>query len=326
MRFSRLYIELVRFYRLHKRTPMLILYSVLILILVVFAATPIYREQWPFFVPLLAVLVGLYCNQVSTSAARANWREGLWRGIHLELLYSLNYLSRDLPIELTPKLNRSAWDTACSSGVINLTSDLSKELRQIYSIIDTFNFLVDDYRSIIGTSTKSEAKSDQIARELVINILNIRRLLVPELKKVVVQDLEKYSGIIGDEFSELQSKLQEHMVEQSPSPHAFYGLVKINGRPAEVGSRVEARGKGVLRGMAGNPIITTEVGKYGSKQPLATKLIVQGRIPEETDIEFYVNGLYAGKRRWQSGIITKLDLAVTKRSVKTGQTQEEKGV
>ena len=46
-------------------------------------------------------------------------------------------------------------------------------------------------------------------------------------------------------------------------PHAFYGVVEINGEPASVGAQVEARGTGVLTGVDGNPIAVTEVGEYG---------------------------------------------------------------
>jgi len=73
-----------------------------------------------------------------------------------------------------------------------------------------------------------------------------------------------------------------------PLPHAFYGLVEINGSPAPVGTEVEARGEGVITSFEGNPIVTTAVGSYGSADPLAPVLIVQGHIFDGASITFYV--------------------------------------
>lgn len=62
--------------------------------------------------------------------------------------------------------------------------------------------------------------------------------------------------------------------EIPPLPHAFYCNVTINNAPAPVGTIVEARGERVRIGIPGNPIETTELGKYGSPDPLKPKLIV----------------------------------------------------
>ncbi|MCL0046603.1 hypothetical protein M1N18_01320, partial [Dehalococcoidales bacterium] len=97
-----------------------------------------------------------------------------------------------------------------------------------------------------------------------------------------------------------------------PLPHAFYGAVEINGEPAPVGTQVEARGAGVKTGIAGNPITTTEPGKYGGPGALDPKLVVQGNIKEGTIITFYVNGVSTGQTAtWHSGEVTRLDLSVT---------------
>ncbi len=96
-----------------------------------------------------------------------------------------------------------------------------------------------------------------------------------------------------------------------PMPHAFYGDVSINGGQAPVGTRVEARGEGVING-SGNPIKITERGKYGSADPLGVKLIVQGDIQEEDPIAFYVNGVYTGQTYpFDSGETKELPLSVT---------------
>ena len=97
-----------------------------------------------------------------------------------------------------------------------------------------------------------------------------------------------------------------------PLPHAFHGDLTMNGSTAQVGATVEARGEGVTTGIAYNPIVTTEVGKYGSANPLGAKLIAQGDIAEGTIITFYVNGVSTEQTaEWHSGEVTELDLSVT---------------
>jgi len=91
-------------------------------------------------------------------------------------------------------------------------------------------------------------------------------------------------------------------------PHAFWGSVEINNSPAPIGTSVEARGTGVETGIAGNPIVTTEVGKYGSP----ARLIVQGDIADGAIITFYVKGVSTGQTAdWHSGEIEELPLTAT---------------
>jgi hypothetical protein len=101
--------------------------------------------------------------------------------------------------------------------------------------------------------------------------------------------------------------------DEAPSiPHAFYGVVEINGSPAPVGTAVEARGEGVETGVAQNPIVTTAEGKYGSSEGFDPKLIVWGNIADGTTVTFYVNGFSTGQTaQWHSGEVTEVDLAAT---------------
>ena len=102
-----------------------------------------------------------------------------------------------------------------------------------------------------------------------------------------------------------------YAAEIPPLPHAFYGNVLINGEPASIGTQVEARGEGVLTGIGGNPITTTEPGKYGGADPSEPRLIVQEDIAEETIITFYVNGASTGQTaEWHSGETTELNLTI----------------
>ena len=97
-----------------------------------------------------------------------------------------------------------------------------------------------------------------------------------------------------------------------PLPHAFYGDLTINNASAPIGTEVEARGEEVRNGIQGNPIETGEAGKYGSADPLGSKLIVQGNIADGATITFYVNGVSTGQTaEWHSGEVTKRDLSVT---------------
>jgi hypothetical protein len=97
-----------------------------------------------------------------------------------------------------------------------------------------------------------------------------------------------------------------------PLPHAFYGNVTINNNPAPAGATVEARGTGVLTGIAGNPVTTTVAGVYGTSNPFEPRLIVQGDIDEGATITFYVNGRSTGQTaEWHSGVTTQINLDVT---------------
>ena len=96
-------------------------------------------------------------------------------------------------------------------------------------------------------------------------------------------------------------------------PHAFYGVVEVNGDPAPVGIEVEARGDGVLTGVDGNPVVTTADGKYGSlDDPFEPMLIVQGDIEEGATLTFYVSGVSTGQTaEWHSTEVTELNLTAT---------------
>ncbi len=103
----------------------------------------------------------------------------------------------------------------------------------------------------------------------------------------------------------------------------FYGSVEINGQPAPVDTRVEARGAGVITlsdnpELKDNPVIAKVAGEYGGgTEP---KLLIQGQIADGTPIEFYVNGVKAECATpdgvWQSSFpfaferVTRLNLRV----------------
>lgn len=111
-------------------------------------------------------------------------------------------------------------------------------------------------------------------------------------------------------------------------PHKFYGDIEIDGAPSPIGREVEARGEGVDVDVQGNPITTTEIGKYGGPNPHDPKLNVQGDVGGGTAIKFYVDGVRAQCREvdietgeyigdWENSFpfqaegLTELDLSVT---------------
>lgn len=99
---------------------------------------------------------------------------------------------------------------------------------------------------------------------------------------------------------------------QPPIPHAFFGAVIINGNPAPVGTEVKADGEGVEIPTSANPLVTTEIGMYGSANPFVQKLIVRGYIDDGTKLTFYVNDIVADQTaKWYTGELTELDLTVT---------------
>ncbi len=112
--------------------------------------------------------------------------------------------------------------------------------------------------------------------------------------------------------------LPVHAQQPPVLPQAFYGTVEINGHPAPVGTRIEARGEGVKTAIEGNPLAVTVAGRYGGRTISEAKLIVQGEVQEETPITFYVNGVRAEcsvpDGTWQtsypftSGSLTELNL------------------
>jgi len=119
----------------------------------------------------------------------------------------------------------------------------------------------------------------------------------------------KVKTIIGIMLISLFAFCPNPAYAQPPLPHAFHGALEINGSPAPVGTRVEARGEGVLTDIDYNPIVTSEIGYYGSG---GARLVVQGDITDGTILTFYVNGVSTGQMaEWHSGEITRLDLTVT---------------
>lgn len=95
-------------------------------------------------------------------------------------------------------------------------------------------------------------------------------------------------------------------------PHAFYGDILINGSPAPIDTKVEVVGSGLITGVSGNPLYTTETGEYGTPGPFGAKLLAQGgTITNGTTLTFYVDDIPTGQTfPFQSGNITKLDLII----------------
>jgi len=116
---------------------------------------------------------------------------------------------------------------------------------------------------------------------------------------------------------------------QVPSiPHGFYGVVEIEGEPAPIGTQVEARGTGV----EGNPITTTQVGKYGGRGGFDPEPVVQGSVEDDAPLEFHVDGVRAqcaepggewlDSYPFMSGAITELNLRAGAAAAPTSEPTE----
>ena len=106
--------------------------------------------------------------------------------------------------------------------------------------------------------------------------------------------------------------IQFDSTTQPPIPHAFYGNLLIDDNPAPVGTKVEVKGTGVMTGGFGNPLYTTEEGKYGDAGYLGAKLVAQGEtLVDGTLLTFYVNNILTEHTfLWQEGELDKLDLSL----------------
>jgi len=89
--------------------------------------------------------------------------------------------------------------------------------------------------------------------------------------------------------------------EVPPVPHVFWGRLLVGAAEAPAGSEVGADGEGVMTPVEGNPITTTEEGKYGGPEPLDPKLAVNGYIEEGTPLSFYVDEVRAEVREPPGG-------------------------
>jgi hypothetical protein len=84
----------------------------------------------------------------------------------------------------------------------------------------------------------------------------------------------------------------------------------------------------VLTGLIGNPLTTTEKGKYGGRTLYDAKLVVQGNLEDGAAIAFFVNGVQAecavpgggwqSSYPFRSGDVTELNLRVGKGAALSG--------
>ena len=95
-------------------------------------------------------------------------------------------------------------------------------------------------------------------------------------------------------------------------PHAFYGDIFIDGDPAQIDTKVEVKGTGIIPAISSNPLYTTVIGKYGVPGGVGVKLLAQGdNVTDGTILNFYVNDILTGQTiLWQEGEVTKLDLVI----------------
>jgi hypothetical protein len=122
---------------------------------------------------------------------------------------------------------------------------------------------------------------------------------------------------IDDTYSQVQFQVSPNPPQL---PHAFYGTVTIEGKPAPVNTNVSttvAGGKDEI-----NYILTTVEGEYGGTDDSSPELMVQGTIEKGAPVAFFVDGKQAevydvaAGGQWQEtypfkpGRVTNLNLRV----------------
>jgi hypothetical protein len=95
-------------------------------------------------------------------------------------------------------------------------------------------------------------------------------------------------------------------------PMGFYGSVTLNGAPAPVGTRVDARVAGARWGVDTNPLEVRVPGNYGSPVPWGPKLVLQGHIDHEATVSLFVDGVRADQTTsFRTGTNMQLDLTAS---------------
>ena len=123
---------------------------------------------------------------------------------------------------------------------------------------------------------------------------------------------------IDDTYSRVQFQVSPNPPQL---PHAFYGTITIEGKPAPVNTNVSttvAGGKDEI-----NYILTTQEGEYGGTDDNSPDLMVQGSIEKGAPIVFFIDGKQAevydvaAGGQWQEtypfkpGRVTNLNLRVS---------------
>jgi parallel beta-helix repeat protein len=105
--------------------------------------------------------------------------------------------------------------------------------------------------------------------------------------------------------------LDKANIDDQPLPpmyhNYFYGAISINGTPAPIGTKVNARGPSPIQNGTNNPLYTTQVGYYGVPDP---KLDCAGvNAPDGLIITFWINDEPSGEFAvFHRGATTQLNL------------------
>lgn len=213
--------------RLLKDIPSLRIYIGLIIALAIMLALIVsfakYLSEYAagtltgLFIALIgAVFIMLY-QEATREEERLRRRDGLLRGIHVELMESLEYLQglfadpKAKELNFIPPFPRTAWDIACASGEIDLSDELSYRLKHVYATLQNFNFLAKQAIDVALMSTRPANERETIVAGLVKLLQKIHKSLLPMAEEVKTE-LEMKLSISSGEVACVQEKLREQIL------------------------------------------------------------------------------------------------------------------
>jgi parallel beta-helix repeat protein len=102
---------------------------------------------------------------------------------------------------------------------------------------------------------------------------------------------------ITSKSEKIENTVLNENIDGEPFPplyhHYFYGAIRVNGSPAPIGTKVNARGPSPIQNGTNNPRYTTQVGYYGIPDP---KLDCAGvNAPDGLIITFWINDQPSGE-------------------------------
>jgi len=223
--------------RLIKNTPALRIYIGLIIALVIGLVLIVTLPKHPseyvagtltgLFIALIGALFLMLYEEAKRAEERLRKRDGLLRGIHVELMESLEYLdglfTNPKELNFIPPFPRAAWDTACASGEIDLSGELEYKLKHVYAALQNFNFLTKQAMDTALMSTRPPKERDAIAEGLIKLLQQMHESLFP-IAEEAKSELEIKLGISHERVAQSQAELKKRILGLRGTP-----IVELSG-------------------------------------------------------------------------------------------------
>lgn len=185
------------------------------------------------FIALIGALFVMLYQEATRGMERLRRRDDLLRGIHVELMESLEYLQglfadpnpKAKELNFIPSFPRTAWDMACASGEIDLSDELSHRLKHVYATLQNFNFLAKQAMDVTLFSTRPANEGDTIAKGLIELLKKMHVSLLP-IAEEAKSELEMKLGISPDRVAQLQAELKKRILSLRDTPIVESGREK----------------------------------------------------------------------------------------------------